>query len=75
MCVQVQEKPIKNGYNAAQADSLKGRMRNVPTEEKWKIIWKVLFPDDHDHAIPPPCEFSPLYIWVVEALFRTQMSN
>ncbi|KAB2577221.1 hypothetical protein DBV05_g4033 [Lasiodiplodia theobromae] len=54
MCARVQERPLTDGYNAAQAGMLRGRMRNRPLEEKWKYIWRILFPADQDDEIPPP---------------------
>ncbi|KAF9637683.1 hypothetical protein BFW01_g8579 [Lasiodiplodia theobromae] len=54
MCARVQERPFTDGYNAAQAGMLRGRMRNKPLEEKWKYIWRILFPADQDDEIPPP---------------------
>ncbi|OJD31276.1 uncharacterized protein BKCO1_5000034 [Diplodia corticola] len=56
MCVQVQEQPHKDVFNASQASELKvkGRMRGHSIEEKWRTIWRILFPSDQEHTIPSP---------------------
>ncbi|OMP87734.1 hypothetical protein BK809_0007822 [Diplodia seriata] len=58
ICVQIQEPPLVDGYNAAQAEELKGRRRSQPLEDKWRAIWGILFPSDPEHEIPPPCKLS-----------------
>jgi hypothetical protein len=49
------EAPLE-GFDKEQANELKRRQRAPATEvEKWKKMYKILFPDDAGATIPSPC--------------------
>ena len=58
---QRQPPPDSEGFDKAQEKRLKNRKRKpgVETEEeKWREVYKILFPADDVAAMPSPCGFS-----------------
>lgn len=53
----VRERAVSDGFGAAQEEDLRSR-RPLPgfTEvDKWKRVWRILFPNDAEADIPEPC--------------------
>jgi hypothetical protein len=56
-CPLRQADPI-DGLSKAQEQELRKRKKTTLSEEdKWKEMYRILFPDDSDEDIPSPCEF------------------
>lgn len=49
-----EEHPILDGFDRIQKMKISDKMRGKTTEEKWRAIYKILFPDDPDDTIPSP---------------------
>lgn len=47
------------GFDKAQERKLKSKKRNAGVqteEEKWKGVYRILFPDDAEEDMPSPCK-------------------
>jgi hypothetical protein len=50
--------PRRNGFNASQRDQLKSRPKGyklMSEPQKWRYVYKILFPEVDDADIPSPC--------------------
>jgi hypothetical protein len=59
MCEIQVVKPLE-GFDKTQEEKLRSRKREVTKLseiEKWKMVYKILFPDDEEAAMPSPCKF------------------
>jgi hypothetical protein len=53
---QISEPVVLQGFDKEQEQRLRKRKRSMLTEaEKWKEMYKILFPYDDDDSIPSPC--------------------
>lgn len=54
---------LLEGYNKEQEKLLRKRKRGLGSEEdKWKDMFKCLFPDDNEDIIPTPCKSFSFHI-------------
>lgn len=44
-----------DGFDNRQGSLLRCRSRRGTTEEQWRQVYKILFPDDNEDLIPSPC--------------------
>jgi hypothetical protein len=61
-CEVREEEPIE-GFDKDQEKKLKSRKRSCPEqseEDKWREVFRILFPDDEPSIMPSPCEFMTL---------------
>lgn len=56
LCQPSEQRPVIDAYNQTQARALQDRMRGKTDLQKWKLIWRILFPSDSDEDIPEPCK-------------------
>ncbi|OCK79198.1 hypothetical protein K432DRAFT_355440 [Lepidopterella palustris CBS 459.81] len=66
---EVREEDPTEGFDKEQENKLKSRKRRQPDrseEDRWRHVYRILFPDDIPSAMPSPCKFY-LYIkgWLV----------
>ena len=49
-----------DGFDDAQEARLKSRksLTTLTEAEKWRRVWKILFPQDADADIPEPCKYN-----------------
>lgn len=60
---EVQEQVPLEGFDKDQERMLKSKKRSQAyqsEEDKWKSVYRILFPDDNEDTMPSPCMF-PLY--------------
>lgn len=64
---EIKEAGSIEGFDKNQEVLIRSRKRTTSSEvDKWKEIYRILFPDDSDDLIPSPCEISPqLRSWKV----------
>jgi hypothetical protein len=58
---------LLDGFNKDQERQLKGRRTMFQAgseEEKWKIVYLILFPDTPLGELPSPCEFCLVKLWL-----------
>jgi hypothetical protein len=56
---EVRDTDLEDVFGADVEARLKSR-EGLPKsqEDRWKLIYRILFPQDSEDVIPPPCEFS-----------------
>lgn len=55
----VRSEPLGEGFNESQEKRLRSRKRDqeaVNEEDKWRKVYRILFPDDDHTQIPTPCK-------------------
>src|SRR5206468_2567761 len=58
VCSLIEQEPLE-GLDKSQVDQLKNRksmFRAGSEEEKWKIIYLIIFPDTASNGLPSPCQ-------------------
>jgi hypothetical protein len=58
---QVKDSPCLEGFDAAQQQLLKSRKkerRNMTEEDKWRKVYRILFPNDDHSKMPSPCKLT-----------------
>lgn len=67
-CTIQANRMLHEGFSKDQEKRLRSRKKvqaDMTDEDKWSEIYRILFPDDDETAIPSPCEFKTR-----EACFR-----
>ena len=58
---QIKSRAIADGCDRDQERLLRSKKRSAAIKsesDKWKQVWKTLFPEDGDDDIPAPCKLS-----------------
>jgi hypothetical protein len=56
---EVQSEPTFVGFNEEQGERLRSRKQTTKDDvEKWKEVYRILFPEDDEPLIPSPCKLN-----------------
>ena len=61
---ETRSRVIADGYDRDQERLLRSKKKPAVVQsesDKWKQVWKTLFPEDGDNDIPTPCKLSYVY--------------
>lgn len=61
---QIKSRAIADGCDRDQEKLLRSKKRSAVVKsesDKWKQVWKILFPEDTDDQIPTPCKLSSVF--------------